>query len=49
MSTMREEVYSRLQPIFEELVDIACDNIESLEHKDIPEVLLLKILMMNYL
>ncbi len=42
MSTMREEVYSRLQPIFEELVDIACDNIESLEHKDIPEVLLVE-------
>ncbi len=39
---MREEVYSRLQPIFEELVDIACDNIESLEHKDIPEVLLVE-------
>ena len=42
MSTMREEVYSRLQPVFEELVDIACDNIESLEHKDIPEVLLVE-------
>lgn len=38
MSTMREEVYNRLHPILEELVDIACDNIESLEHKDIPEV-----------
>ena len=42
MSTMREEVYSRLHPILEELVDIACDNIESLEHKDIPEVLLVE-------
>ena len=42
MSTMREEVYSRLHPVFEELVDIACDNIESLEHKDIPEVLLVE-------
>lgn len=42
MSTMREEVYSRLHSVFEELVDIACDNIESLEHKDIPEVLLVE-------
>lgn len=42
MSTMREEVYSRLHPVFEELVDIACDNIESLERKDIPEVLLVE-------
>ena len=42
MSTMREEVYSRLHPVFEELVDIACDNIESLEHKDIPEILLVE-------
>lgn len=42
MSTMREEVYSRLHPILEELVDMACDNIESLEHKDIPEVLLVE-------
>lgn len=42
MSTMREEVYSRLHPVFEKLVDIACDNIESLEHKDIPEVLLVE-------
>lgn len=39
---MREEVYSRLHPVFEELVDIACDNIESLEHKDIPEILLVE-------
>ena len=38
MATMREEVYSRLHPTFEELVDIACDNIESLENKDVPEV-----------
>ena len=42
MSTMREEVYSRLHPILEESVDMACDNIESLEHKDIPEVLLVE-------
>lgn len=42
MSTMREEVYSRLHPVFEELVDIVCDNIESLEHQDIPEVLLVE-------
>ena len=42
MSTMREEVYSRLHPVFEELVDIACDHIESLDHKDIPEVLLVE-------
>ena len=42
MATMREEVYSRRYPVFEELVDIACDNIESLEHKDIPEVLLVE-------
>lgn len=42
MSTMREEVYSKLYPVFEELVDIACDNIESLEHQEIPEVLLVE-------
>lgn len=39
---MRDEVYSRLHHVFEELVDIACDNIESLENKDIPEVLLVE-------
>lgn len=42
MATMREEVCSRLHPVFEELVDIICDNIESLEHNDIPEVLLVE-------
>lgn len=42
MATMREEVYSRLHPVFEELVDIACDNIKSLEHQEIPEVLLVE-------
>lgn len=42
MSTIREEVYSRLHPVFEELVDIACDNIESLDQRDIPEVLLVE-------
>ena len=31
MSTMREEVYSKLHPILEELVDIACDQIEEIE------------------
>lgn len=39
---MREEVYSRLHSCIEKLVNIACDNIESLEHKDIPEVLLVE-------
>lgn len=42
MLTMREEEYSRLYSVFEELVDIACDNIESLEHQDIPEGLLVE-------
>lgn len=42
MSTMREEVYNNIHPTFEELVDIAYDNIESLEHNDIPEVLLVE-------
>ena len=31
MSTMREEVYHKLHPFLEDLVDIACDNIEKLE------------------
>ena len=31
MATMREKVYSKLHPILEELVDIACDHIERLE------------------
>ena len=34
MSTMREEVYSKLHPFFEDLVDIACDNIERLEKEN---------------
>lgn len=34
MSTMREEVYSKLHPFFEDLVDIACDNIERLEREN---------------
>ena len=34
MSTMREEVYSKLHPFFEYLVDTACDNIERLEKDD---------------
>lgn len=34
MSSMREEVYSKLHPFFEDLVDIACDNIEKLEKED---------------
>lgn len=42
MATTREKVYSRLHPVFKELVDIACDNIESLERNDIPEVLLVE-------
>lgn len=32
---MREEVYSRLHPLLEELVDIACDQIESVEADDL--------------
>lgn len=31
MGTMREEVYDRLHPLLEQLVDIACDQIESIE------------------
>ena len=31
MSTMREEIYSKLHPILDELVDIACDQIEEIE------------------
>ena len=31
---MREEVYSKLHPFFEYLVDTACDNIERLEKDD---------------
>lgn len=31
MSTMREEVYHRLHPILEDLVDLTCDQIENLE------------------
>lgn len=31
MSTMREEVYHKLHPFLEVLVDIVCDNIENLE------------------
>ena len=31
---MREEVYSKLHPFFEDLVDIACDNIERLEKEN---------------
>lgn len=31
MSTMREEIYHKLHPFLEDLVDIACDNIEDLE------------------
>ena len=34
MATMREEVYSKLHPFFEDLVDIACDNIERLEKEN---------------
>lgn len=32
MSTMREEVYYRLHPILEDLVDLTCDQIENLEY-----------------
>ena len=31
MATMREEIYSKLHPILEDLVDITCNNIEKLE------------------
>lgn len=34
MSTMREEIYHKLHPFLEDLVDIACDNIEQLEKDD---------------
>ena len=34
MSTMREEVYSKLHPFFEYLVDTVCDNIERLEKEE---------------
>lgn len=39
MATMREEVYHKLHPILEDLVDIVRNRIESLEHRDIPEVI----------
>lgn len=42
MATMREEVNHKLHSILEDLVDIVCNRIESLEHKDIPEVLLVE-------
>lgn len=31
---MREEIYHKLHPFLEDLVDIACDNIEKLEKDD---------------
>lgn len=31
MATMREEIYNKLHPILEELVDITCDHIEKIE------------------
>ena len=40
--TLRETVYSKLHPILEDLVDLACDNIESLEKSDVPDVLLVE-------
>lgn len=34
MGTMREEIYDRLHPLLEQLLDIACDQIESIEEDD---------------
>ena len=31
MATMREEIYEKLHPMLEDLVDITCDYIEKLE------------------
>lgn len=38
MATMREEVYDKLHPLLEQLVDIVCDRIEALEECDQPEL-----------
>lgn len=38
MATMREEVYDKLHPLLEQLVDIVCGCIEELEECDQPEL-----------
>lgn len=38
MATMREEVYDKLHPLLEIVVDIACDRIEELERCGRPEL-----------
>lgn len=40
--TLREAVYSKLHPILEDLVYLDCDNIESLEKSDVPDVLIVE-------
>lgn len=38
MATMREEMYDKLRPLLEKVVDIACDHIEELERYGLPEL-----------
>lgn len=38
MATMREEVYEKLHPLLEIVVDITCDRIEELERCGRPEL-----------